>query len=227
MNKICVPTQGVEDWQALLADPVKHWKTGYSAKAMAYSWEAARGLPSEIKSLLATSPDSAFDHIEPLLTIPEHKVPLPGGSTESQNDAFVLARTPQYLVSMTIEGKVAETFGGTLGEWYSDPSPGKRARLDYLKKQIGLTDDISLGIRYQLIHRTASAVIEARQYHARKAVMIVHSFSQQDLWFDDFAAFAQLYRKATEIGQLIHATTIDDIDLYLGWAKGDARYLSV
>jgi len=29
----------------------------------------------------------------PLLVIPEHKVPLPGRRTESQNDAFVLAST--------------------------------------------------------------------------------------------------------------------------------------
>jgi hypothetical protein len=43
-------------------------------------------------------------------------VPLPGGSTQSQNDAFVLARTPKGLVSITIEGKVSEPFGETLGK---------------------------------------------------------------------------------------------------------------
>ena len=227
MHKICVPTHGVEDWQALLADPVKHWKTGYSAKALAYSWEEAKGFPEEIKALLLTATDSAFDQIEPLLVIPEHKVPLPGGSTESQNDAFVLARTPDSLVSITIEGKVSESFGPTLGEWYRDPSSGKTDRLNYLKKQIGLSGDLSLGIRYQLLHRTASAVIEAKQYHAQNAVMIVHSFSQESMWFDDFAVFVQLYGEKAEVGTLICAANIDGIDLYLGWAKGNLRYLDV
>jgi|GEM_PF-3281653 len=32
MSKIYTPTNGVSDWQSLLADPIKHWKTGYSAR---------------------------------------------------------------------------------------------------------------------------------------------------------------------------------------------------
>jgi hypothetical protein len=227
MNKICVPTSGVEDWQALLADPVKHWKTGHSAKALAYCWENASGFPVEVQELFVGSNLKCFKNIEPLITIPEHKVPLPGGNTQSQNDAFILARSTTDLVCMSIEGKVSESFGPTLGEWYRVPSKGKIERLGYLKKMLGLSGEIAPSIRYQLLHRTASAVIEAKQYHATKAVMIVHSFSQSSEWLDDYQVFVRLYGKEARVDELVHVTHVDGIDLFVGWVKGDAKYLVV
>jgi hypothetical protein len=89
-----------------------------------------------------------------------------------------------------------------------------------------LPNDIDPGIRYQLLHRTASSIIEARRFHASKAVMIVHSFSQENEWLDDFQAFSRLFEKEIDVGELMHATTVSGIDLYLGWAKGNPRYLS-
>src|SRR5947207_10981453 len=53
MKPIVVPTHGVQDWQERLADPTKHWRTGYSARALAHAWEEATGLPPEIATLLA------------------------------------------------------------------------------------------------------------------------------------------------------------------------------
>jgi hypothetical protein len=38
------------------------------------------------------------------------------------------------------------------------------------------TSDVG-GLRYQLLHRTASAVYEAQRYRSRRAIMLVHSFS--------------------------------------------------
>jgi hypothetical protein len=32
---ISIPTQAPDDWQKLLAAPEKHWRIGYSAKALA------------------------------------------------------------------------------------------------------------------------------------------------------------------------------------------------
>ena len=178
MSKFYIPTNGVAGWQSLLADPVKHWKTGYSAKALACCWEEAQGFPVEVINLFE---GTALEGIKFLLGIPEHKVPLRGGSTQSQNDAFILAKAGNELVSITVEGKVAEPFGPTLGEWLQDASAGKSVRLDYLKKRLCLRGDVSPDIRYQLLHRTASAVIEAKRFNASKAVMIVHSFSQETL----------------------------------------------
>ena len=111
MSKTYIPSAGPDSWQQFLAEPEKQWRTGYSAKSLAYSWEEADGFPAEIQRVLVDSRIEKLEEMTPLLVIPEHKVPLPGGRTESQNDAFVLASTPSGLVSICIEGKVNESFG--------------------------------------------------------------------------------------------------------------------
>nr|WP_121102691.1 hypothetical protein [Litorimonas taeanensis] len=88
MSNIYKPTRGADDWRDFLADPILHWKTGYSAKSMAYAWEENAGMPPRIQQALS----SAFEgKIDPLIVIPEYKFPLPSGRTQSQNDALVLA----------------------------------------------------------------------------------------------------------------------------------------
>lgn len=44
MRKTYAPTLGAQRWQTLLADFLKHWRTSYSARALAHYWEAARML---------------------------------------------------------------------------------------------------------------------------------------------------------------------------------------
>ncbi|NQU08520.1 MAG: hypothetical protein HQ583_08160, partial [Candidatus Abyssubacteria bacterium] len=92
MGHIYIPTKNADDWQSLLADPDKHWRTGYSAKALAHCWEDADGFPPEITGLFSESGTPVFENLEFLLAFPEHKVPLPGGRRPSQNDIFVLAK---------------------------------------------------------------------------------------------------------------------------------------
>jgi hypothetical protein len=163
--------------------------------------------------------------IEPLIAFPEHKVPLPGGRRDSQNDIFVLGKSDEGLVSITVEGKVAESFGPTLGEWTRNMSPGKRERLDSLKAILGLEEEIDSSIRYQLLHRTASAVIEANRFNAKTAVMLVHPFSQAEDWFEDYQAFVRLYDKDIGIGQLTFLTKVGGVEIFTGWVKGEASFL--
>src|SRR4051812_19333967 len=117
MARILAFTSGPKDWQALLADPIKHWRTGYSAKTLAHCWEAADGFPPEVLKGLQGSNEASLQDLAPILAIPEFKVPLPGGHRPSQNDLFVLARGAKGPVSIMVEGKVGECFGPTLGEW--------------------------------------------------------------------------------------------------------------
>ena len=130
MTRIYRPTSGPEDWKQFLAEPDKHWKTGNSAKALAYCLEETGDIPNDVKTILARAVE--LEELEALLCIPEHQVPLPGGTRPSQNDLWVLARTPQGLVSMAVEGKVSESFGPPILEWFKDPSPGKQRRLEFL-----------------------------------------------------------------------------------------------
>jgi len=190
MKLILVPTEGVRDWQRRLADPEKHWRTGYSARALAHAWEDASGLPPEVAALLGP-----LGKVELLLAIPEYDVPLPGGERPSQNDVFALVRTKDGLIVVMVEGKVSESFGPTLEEWRKGASAGKTERLAHIKAKVGLANHPPPGIRYQLLHRAASAVIEAERFHARDAAMIVHSFSPEQASLGDYQAFVGLFGK--------------------------------
>ena len=215
---ILIPTKGPEDWKHLLADPDLHWKEGYSAYALAHRWEEAQGFPKEIKEALESI--QALDDFELILAIPEYKVRLPGGGKASQNDIFCLARNRHGLASIMVEGKVNEPFGPLVKEWYVDPSPGKVKRLNFLCRTLGLDPDQVQEVRYQLLHRTASAIMEAKRFKASVAAMLIHSFSPTYNWFEDYAAFADLFGVYTSMDQVHSAGKIGDIGLYLAWIKG-------
>ena len=55
MPKFFSPADEPADWQRLLAKPDLHWKTGHSAKSIAYSWTEAQGFPSEVRAVLDES----------------------------------------------------------------------------------------------------------------------------------------------------------------------------
>ncbi len=224
MGAIFIPTTGPDSWREFLADP-KHWRSEYSAKTLAHCWEEAEAFPPEILTLFQEAEDRDCRTIKYLLAFPEWRVSLPGGSRPSQNDLFVLARTEDSLVTMMIEGKVSEPFGETLEKWLSEASPGKNQRLDFLQMQLGLPH-IPRTIRYQLLHRTASALIEAKRFGAKKAIMIVHSFSKDDLWFEDYRGFLHLFGLDAEPGQLVFVGEKQEVRLYCGWVRGNQIYLT-
>lgn len=91
MSKILIPTKSPEDWKASLAEPNKQWKSGYSARTLAYCWEEANGFPESVQ-LVFSKAGAPFYDLEPLLILPEHKVPLPGGQQPSQNDILDLGK---------------------------------------------------------------------------------------------------------------------------------------
>jgi len=223
MPRIFVPSSGPGDWRCLLAEPEKHWARQRSARTLAHCWEDCNGFPPEIQSVL--SQHSALSNAEPLLIFPEWKVSLPGGARPSQNDIWVLAKGQNGLVSIAVEGKVEEPFDKTIGEWKKDTTEGKETRLNYLAEVLGLRKPVPDGIRYQLLHRTASAVIEAERLGARHAVMLVHSFSHDNQWFGDFATFVALFGQSPKVGQLVTVTAAKGLPLHLGWVHGDERYL--
>ena len=226
MNKIFIPANKPEDWKSLLAKPNKHWKTGYSAKALAYCWQEANGFPECVRNVFKKSKIELFQNIELLLAFPEHKVLLPSGLRPSQNDIFILAKANNQLVSITVEGKVSEPFGKTIIEWRKDNSEGKHIRLKFLLDKLGLEENKQIDtIRYQLLHRTASAIIEAEKFKAENALMLVNSFSQSNEWFDDYGQFLALFNLNAEPDSLVFAKNTNGTDLYFSWVKGDEKYL--
>jgi len=219
MDKFFVPANAAEDWKSLLAEPDKQWRDDYSAKLLAYCWQEANDFPQSVKKVFIDSGIALFQDIKLLLAFPEYKVSLPGGRRASQNDIFVLARGDNELISITVEGKKSEPFGKTVAEWKSEYGKGKDIRLSFLCSELQLEPEQLDHIRYQLLHRTASAIIEAKKFNAQNALMLVHSFSPTNEWFDDYCRFLELFGVQGEIDSIVFAKSIDGIDLFFAWVQ--------
>ncbi len=227
--KILVPAKTAKDWKAFLGDPKRHWRTGYSAKALAYCWQTAQDFPASVRRVLANPDAGGFAELTMLMALPEWRVPLPPTTRRpSQVDLFAIARAGADLVTIAVEGKVAETFGRKVSEWQADSrSDGKAERLRYLCGELGLPEGTVGELRYQLLHRTAVALIEARRFNASEAVMLVHSFSGVDAGFDDFARFASRLGATPKVDGVTSAGQRNGTHLHLAWVRGEQEYLRV
>lgn len=224
MNRLYVPTLGPTDWRRLLAKPETQWKRYRSALEMAVNWEAARtssrGLPPEIAAAVDSIPELAGAQL--LLGFPEHKVDIEGGGHPSQNDLWALLKNGDGFASVAIEAKAGEPLGDIVNDWLGDKSSeksNKPERLAALQGRLGLSGiDVSC-IRYQLLHRTASALIEAERFNANYAVMIVQSFNQEadaSSW-KAFVTFAEAMGANPIDGKLVQSTRQTRVPLFIGW----------
>lgn len=222
-SKFYVQTKGVGSWRELLAEPEKQWKPEYSAYELAVCWEEAQGFPKKVNKVLKTS--ATFNDIKFIIGLPEHQVPLKGGSRPSQNDILVLANCLSGLVSIAVEGKVHETFGELLSDWDKGTS-GRNIRLQYLTDTLGLSSKPSNDLRYQLFHRTASAIIEAQRFNAKHAIMLVHTFfkDKNKDSFQDYCNFLGLFGINGIRDQLVSTDKKvgehGDISLHFAWVEG-------
>ena len=120
---------------------------------------------------------------------------------------------------IAVEGKVDEPFGDRVSAW-NDHSPGKERRLAALCGSLGLRVVDVEDIRYQLLHRTASAIYEAQRYRTPRTIMLVHSFSVADTSFGDFQAFAEVMgMPVPAVNQVSAERECEGIRLRLAWVK--------
>ncbi len=128
---------------------------------------------------------------------------------------------------MTVERKVDESFGSSLtGEWLEGASPEKEKRLADLRQRLGLSRKRVDHIWYQLIQRTAAALIEAERFSASTSVMLVHSFSQDNARFEDYWAFVELFGKSVEPDTVTFIGRKNGIALYTEWVVGEPEFLA-
>lgn len=184
--------------------------------AAAQSWEA--GFPPEIAELVGTDAELQF-------AIVEHRVPMPGGGYPSQCDVFALAHADQRDLAVAVEAKVNESFGPTIGDWLQAGGRNRAARLGGICDLLHLPYPPKNDLRYQLYHRTAAAVIEARRLRRPVAAMIVQSFSSKNAWLRSFQEFAACFGMDLDAGTASETVLPDGLCLRMGWACGDPKYL--
>ncbi len=205
------PSSGIEDWRKLHGP--KNWRKGYSAYETANSWEKSQpDLPPKIAALLCGS-------AKLLAAIPEHKTRLPGRGKSSQTDVLAFIRVKNRVCAVAVEGKKDEHFGKLAGKWLKGASAGKRKRLKYIADKLGLSYPPPGDIRYQLLHRTVTAVIEADNFHSDCAAMIVQSFSPKYKRFGDFQKFLNLFGIDPVTRDKIYKADKPGMPLYFGWAS--------
>jgi hypothetical protein len=218
-RRIFTPSLGPSNWRAFLADSFVHWRREKSAWELAVSWEAAArtesGIPPEVVRALQTHP--TFASSELVAAIPEHRVTLDDERRPSQNDLWAILWTPPGHVSVTVEAKAGEEFDKPIDQWLREDSKGKKSRLRFLTKTLCLAEALPGHIRYQLVHRTASAILEAKRCHFPLALMLVQSFDESRTSWSDYAAFAGCLGLTAARGNVVGPRLVEGIQLYLAW----------
>ena len=245
MSRLCIGTRGISSWRDRLASPETQWVRTFSAFETAVSWEGASrnesGLPQPIVSLFS---NSVFGVPKLLLAIAEHKVPLRGIGGDSQCDVWALLHSETGTVSLSVEAKVKEPFGQgneSLRQWLDsgktdDAKANRRDRWSHVEENLPKpTSEGFTGVPFQLLHRCAAAVIEARRFGLKNAVFIVQSFgpqssSESSSNFEAFSRFCRAVNLKAERGQM-QIAAVEEIRLGIGWVDcpfaGDADVASV
>ena len=211
--------KSLKDWQQLLADPEKHWRKGYSAYELAYSWMSSSGFPVSVDNVLGNSGFSEFKDLKIDIAYPERKTNLNDSGRPSQTDLMVFANGARGKVVIGVEGKVDESFGPIVRERYSNKETN-RNRLNFLCSQLGLSLGKVEQIRYQLIHRSVATILEAKNCNAKIALVLVHSFSEENSSFTDYQQFLELFNfYSVQINKIYGPILLKDISLFIGWVK--------
>jgi hypothetical protein len=179
------------------------------------------GLPRAVRALL--DGHDRFRDAELVDAILERRTDLRDGVRGlSQTDLLAILGLGNDLVIVVVEGKVDEPFGPLISEWLTG-EPHKQIRLSALAKTLGATGDEISTLRYQLFHRTASAVYEAQRYRSTTALMLVHSFSRKRSGWDEFAAFVRAIGlcENPRPGEILGPKRVEAVALYAAWLTDD------
>ncbi len=198
----------------------EHWKKGHSAYELAYSWVMAGGIPDPVSYVLQQADE--FRDMKLIQGLFEKKTKLRDpGRTASQTDLLVLIGNGEDFAVVGVEGKVDEPFGEIIERWLAagGEKSYKPERLSQLKKTLGLEDyNLVSKLRYQLFHRTAATIYEARNYNVRRAAMLVHSFSDTHSSFGDFRDFScAIGVPVTRPNEIAGPVILEGVALHLGW----------
>lgn len=222
IHRLHVPVTKPEDVIPHLAKQEAHWRAGYSAQELAVAWaNAGNDFPRRVRAVLETAPE--YTNAELIDGFFEREVQLGTAGRNSQTDLMVVAGLGRELGIIAVEGKAEESFAELVSEWNN--TPGKQRRLEGLCRTLELELEHVTELRYQLLHRTASAIYEAQRYRSRHSLMLVHSFSRTHRWFDDFARFASAMKIPIASPDICSpARLCEGVSIRLAWASDLPSY---
>ncbi|MBL0423064.1 hypothetical protein JI739_22190 [Ramlibacter sp. AW1] len=98
---------------------------------------------------------------------------------------------------------------------------GQAQRISALEQLLEATFDPQ--IRYQLLHRTASALLTAADFHAPTAVMVVHAWNATPQQRVDLERFCTAM-EADALAPGVWRTRRAGRTLFMAWCDGDPRH---
>ncbi len=195
-----------------------HWKEGRSAKCLIDSWWKENDIPVSIRRMLDDVPE--WRNAALVDAFAERCTSLDDGRpSHSQSDLLAIVGLTAGIAVLSIEAKVDEGFDKTVGQWIGNGSEGKAIRLAKLAALLGIQAQGIEGLRYQLLHRTAAALLEANRYRTHQAAMIVQSWCPDRSSFGDYLAFcAALGILEPKANELTGPISLGGVQLRLGWS---------
>lgn len=194
-NHAEVPIRSFSDWEKYALPPERkqlHWKKGRSAYQLGWSWTANGdpAVPQELIDLLDSHEDTKGTVI--LSGITEHETALPFSKGGPRcHDLALLAEQNGCTVTVCIEAKADESFGGTVAKEVMKAKKREGTmflkRLDWLTRsllglpafkdeQLLVLSDAITELRYQLLSAIGGTLLETARQNASKAVFVVHEF---------------------------------------------------
>lgn len=192
----------VDDWKPIVGD--KNWVPSHSAFELAQHWHRAASFPSNVQAVIGGSSESVLLGLHPEYGVVEKPVFLDSFVGPSWTDIMLYARNGRGdSVVIAVEGKAHEPFADPVRHWVRDlsagrtiesedqPKPSRVRRLEYLSRVLRIQISSDSPLRYQLLHRTASAVQEAQLHGSVAAMVLVHSFAAESSNSVDFTNFLE------------------------------------
>jgi hypothetical protein len=195
-NQAGKPIQSFSDWEKHALPPdrrERHWKEGRSAFELGRSWTAngEPAAPGELIRLLESHDGTRRTVV--LSGITEHETALPPLSSGGPrcHDLALQAEQDGCAVTVCIEAKADESFGGTVAEELRKakrrPVTKFPERLNWLTRslfgvpafeddQLLVLSDVISTLPYQLLSAIGGTLLEAKLQRASKAVFLVHEF---------------------------------------------------
>ncbi len=175
----------VDDWRGLAGND--EWVPTRSAYELAHCWHQFGGIPSPITNALNASGHEALRGICVDLCLVEKPVFLDTKVAPSMTDLMAYGRNAKgESIVIAVEGKADEPFASPVWAWVrgdektpsmaTPPRPTRQRRLKFLSAHLGKLVPPDSPLRYQLLHRTVSAILEAQLHGAVAALVLVHAF---------------------------------------------------
>ncbi len=191
----------VDDWIPIVSQ--KNWQPEHSAYELAHSWQPAGGFPVRVADVLASSDSPMLAGIRPLYGVVEKPVFLDTLKAPSWTDVMVYCSNADGdSLVIAVEGKAKESFGPIVSDWIRakgergesvQPKPTRLNRLEYLSQHLSVRLSLESHLRYQLAHRTVSAISECELHTAAAAMVLVHSFIEaEDENWRDYVGFVEV-----------------------------------